>query len=61
MDKITEKQNKGCVEPWWKCGRSDYEWISFFSNIQNLDFNDRFTKERFEKFFLNKGLMNSRG
>lgn len=59
MDKTTEKPNKGCMEPWWKCGRSDREWFNFFSNIQSSGFNDNFTKEQFEEFFLNeKNLIN---
>jgi hypothetical protein len=51
MDKITEKQNKGCVEPWWKGGRSDHEWVNFFSNIQNLGVSGSITKKQVEDFF----------
>ena len=38
----------GCLESWWKCGKSDREWFNFFSNIQNSGCN--ITKEQFEEF-----------
>jgi hypothetical protein len=41
-----------CLEPLWKCGRSDREWINFFNNTQSSGCN--ITKEQFEEFFLNK-------
>jgi hypothetical protein len=41
-----------CLEPWWKCGKSDREWFNFFNNIQDSECN--ITKEQFEEFFLNK-------
>jgi hypothetical protein len=48
MDRIIEKD---CVEPWWKCGRDDHEWVNFFSNIQNLEVSGSLTKEQVEEFF----------
>ena len=54
MKTIIVKLDASCSEPWWKCGKDDCEWFTFFNNIQKLNFNYDVIKESFGDFILDK-------